>query len=88
MLPGAKAESVFLAGLPRAHGRSGTPALVETLRAAVRGARARCRSMLEAARRDKLIGASLEARVVLQRRRRGCASSSCRTSPSCPRCSS
>jgi isoleucyl-tRNA synthetase len=62
-LPGRPAESVFLAGFPEATGAM-EPALAEryaklfTVRGAVQG-------VLEAARRDKLIGASLEARVVL-----------------------
>jgi isoleucyl-tRNA synthetase len=62
-LPGRPAESVFLAGFPEAAGAM-EPALVEryaklfALRGAVQG-------VLEAARREKRIGASLEARVVL-----------------------
>jgi isoleucyl-tRNA synthetase len=62
-LPGKTAESVFLAGFPEPAARL-EPALAErygklfALRGAVQG-------VLEAARRDKLIGASLEARVVL-----------------------
>ncbi len=62
-LPGRPAPSVFLAGLPQATGRR-DPALMETfdrlfsLRSAVQ-------QQLEAARRDKLIGSSLEAKVVL-----------------------
>ena len=62
-LPGQKPESVFLAGLPEG-GASLDPALdaelaqLFTVRSAVLGA-------LEAARRDKVIGASLEARVSL-----------------------
>jgi len=62
-LPGKQAESVFLAGFPAPAAKL-DPALAEryaklfTVRRAVQG-------VLEAARRDKLIGASLEARVVL-----------------------
>ncbi|MDY7226185.1 isoleucine--tRNA ligase [Hyalangium rubrum] len=62
-LPGKAAESVFLSDFPSA-GASLEPALAErygklfALRSAVQG-------VLEVARREKLIGASLEARVVL-----------------------
>ncbi|WP_164001112.1 isoleucine--tRNA ligase [Pyxidicoccus caerfyrddinensis] len=62
-LPGTSAESVFLAGFPEPAAKM-DPALAErygklfAVRSAVQG-------VLEAARRDKLIGASLEARVVL-----------------------
>jgi isoleucyl-tRNA synthetase len=62
-LPGRPAESVFLAGFPEATGAM-EPALAErygklfALRGAVQG-------VLEAARREKRIGSSLEARVVL-----------------------
>jgi isoleucyl-tRNA synthetase len=62
-LPGRSAESVFLADLPEPTGAL-EPALAEryaklfTLRSAVQG-------VLEEARREKRIGASLEARLVL-----------------------
>jgi isoleucyl-tRNA synthetase len=63
-LPGDKARSVFLAGFPEGR-RAGSPELMErfdkllAIRAGVQG-------LLEVARRDKQVGASLEARVVLQ----------------------
>jgi isoleucyl-tRNA synthetase len=62
-LPGRPAESVFLAGFPEAAGAM-EPALAQRYGKlfAVRGA---VQGVLEAARREKLIGASLEARVVL-----------------------
>jgi isoleucyl-tRNA synthetase len=62
-LPGRPAESVFLAGFPEATGAM-EPALAERYSKlfAVRGA---VQGVLEAARREKLIGSSLEARVVL-----------------------
>mgnify|MGYP001160343261 CR=1 FL=1 len=62
-LPGEKTESVFLAGLPEG-AKAADDALMRTfeklfvVRSAVQG-------LLETARREKLIGASLEARVVL-----------------------
>ena len=62
-LPGKPTESVFLAGFPQASGAM-EPALAERYGRlfAVRGA---VQGVLEAARRDKRIGSSLEARVVL-----------------------
>jgi isoleucyl-tRNA synthetase len=62
-LPGRTAESVFLAGFPEPTGGM-EPALVERYGKlfAVRGA---VQGVLEAARREKRIGSSLEARVVL-----------------------
>src|SRR5262249_46766331 len=62
-LPGRPAPSVFLAGLPEATGRS-DPALMETF-ARLFSVRSAVQQQLEAARRDKLIGSSLEAKVVL-----------------------
>jgi isoleucyl-tRNA synthetase len=62
-LPGKKAESIYLTDFPEPAVKA-DPALSEryeklfTVRGAVQG-------LLEAARRDKMIGASLEARVVL-----------------------
>jgi isoleucyl-tRNA synthetase len=62
-LPGRTAESVFLAGFPEAT-EAMEPALAERYGRlfAVRGA---VQGVLEAARREKRIGSSLEARVVL-----------------------
>jgi isoleucyl-tRNA synthetase len=63
-LPGRAADSVFLAGMPEASKAKPGPAVMEryerlfALRAAVL-------PLLEAARRDKVIGASLEAKVML-----------------------
>jgi len=62
-LPGRPAPSVFLAGLPEATGRR-DPALMETFDRLF-SVRAAVQQQLEAARRDKLIGSSLEAKVVL-----------------------
>ncbi|MGZ3461209.1 MAG: class I tRNA ligase family protein, partial [Archangium sp.] len=62
-LPGKKAESVYLTDFPEPAVKV-EPALAERYEKlfAVRGA---VQGLLEAARRDKMIGASLEARVVL-----------------------
>jgi isoleucyl-tRNA synthetase len=62
-LPGRSAESVFLSDFPEPTGAM-EPALAERYAKlfAVRGA---VQGVLEEARREKLIGASLEARVVL-----------------------
>jgi isoleucyl-tRNA synthetase len=62
-LPGRPVPSVFLAGLPEATGRR-EPALMETFDRLF-SVRAAVQQQLEAARRDKLIGSSLEAKVVL-----------------------
>jgi isoleucyl-tRNA synthetase len=62
-VPGRPALSVFLAGLPQATGRR-DPALMETFDRLF-SVRSAVQQQLEAARRDKLIGSSLEAKVVL-----------------------
>jgi isoleucyl-tRNA synthetase len=62
-LPGTSAESVFLAGFPEPAAKL-DPALAERY-AKLFAVRSAVQGVLEAARRDKLIGASLEARVVL-----------------------
>ena len=62
-LPGRPAPSVFLAGLPEPTGR-GDPVLMETFDRLF-SVRSAVQQQLEAARRDKLIGSSLEAKVVL-----------------------
>ena len=62
-LPGKPAPSVFLAGLPQATGRR-DQALMETFDRLF-SVRSAVQQQLEAARRDKLIGSSLEAKVVL-----------------------
>jgi isoleucyl-tRNA synthetase len=62
-VPGRPAPSVFLAGLPQATGRR-DPALMETFDRLF-SVRSAVQQQLEAARRDKLIGSSLEAKVVL-----------------------
>jgi isoleucyl-tRNA synthetase len=64
-LPGEKPESVFLGGFPQAPpSLAGDEELMRTFEKmfAVRSA---AQGLLEAARRDKLIGSSLEARLVL-----------------------
>jgi isoleucyl-tRNA synthetase len=63
-LPGRKAPSVFLAGMPQPAADAKDAALAERYDKllAVRGA---VQGLLEQARRDKRIGASLEAQVVL-----------------------
>ncbi|MBN1206403.1 MAG: isoleucine--tRNA ligase [Myxococcaceae bacterium] len=62
-LPGRTVESVFLAGLPQPHGAM-EPALAERY-AKLFAVRSAVQGVLEVARREKLIGSSLEARVVL-----------------------
>ena len=62
-VPGRPAPSVFLAGLPQPSGRR-DPVLMETFDRLF-SVRSAVQQQLEAARRDKLIGSSLEARVVL-----------------------
>ncbi len=62
-LPGRPAPSVFLAGLPQPTGKR-DPALMETFDRLF-SVRSAVQQQLEAARRDKLIGSSLEAKVVL-----------------------
>ncbi|HZX40528.1 MAG TPA: isoleucine--tRNA ligase [Myxococcaceae bacterium] len=62
-LPGRPTPSVFLAGLPVAAG-SADPALIDTFQRLF-SVRSAVQQQLEASRRDKLIGSSLEARVVL-----------------------
>src|SRR5207237_9584795 len=64
LLPGDKAESVFLAGMPEA-GRFQPAAGVMERYQKLFAVRAAVLPLLEAARRDKLIGASLEAKVSL-----------------------
>ena len=63
-LPGRPAPSVFLAGLPEASGKR-DESLMQTFEQLF-SVRSAVQQQLEAARRDKLIGSSLEARVVLQ----------------------
>ncbi|MGO8968784.1 MAG: isoleucine--tRNA ligase [Myxococcaceae bacterium] len=63
-LPGNRAESVFLAGFPAVEGRM--PAELGTRFERLFAIRSVVQKQLEAARRDKLIGASLEAKVLLQ----------------------
>ncbi len=62
-VPGRPAPSVFLAGLPQPPGRR-DPVLIETFDRLF-SVRSAVQQQLEAARRDKLIGSSLEAKVVL-----------------------
>ncbi len=62
-LPGRPTPSVFLAGLPVATGQR-DPALMETFDRLF-SVRSAVQQQLEAARRDKLIGSSLEAKVLL-----------------------
>ena len=62
-VPGRPAPSVFLAGLPQATGRR-DPVLMETFERLF-SLRSAVQQQLEAARRDKLIGSSLEAKVLL-----------------------
>jgi isoleucyl-tRNA synthetase len=62
-VPVRPAPSVFLAGLPQATGRR-DPALMETFDRLF-SVRSAVQQQLEGARRDKLIGSSLEAKVVL-----------------------
>ena len=62
-IPGRPAPSVFLAGLPEATGQRDA-ALMETFDRLF-SVRSAVQQQLEAARRDKLIGSSLEAKVVL-----------------------
>src|SRR5208282_5874422 len=62
-LPGARAESVFLAGFPAVEGRM--PAELGARFERLFAIRSVVQKQLEAARRDKLIGASLEAKVLL-----------------------
>ena len=63
-LPGATTPSVFLAGLPEVERRM--PAELGERFERLFAVRPRVQKQLEAARRDKLIGASLEAKVLLQ----------------------
>jgi isoleucyl-tRNA synthetase len=63
-LPGKKEESVFLAGLPKVVATGSQPELMARYEK-VLGVRSEVQKLLEAARRDKLIGSSLEARIVL-----------------------
>ncbi|MBX5480582.1 MAG: isoleucine--tRNA ligase [Myxococcaceae bacterium] len=63
-LPGAKEESVFFAGFPEAPMTAPDAVLMQTFEK-ILAVRSAVQTLLEAARRDKLIGASLEARLVL-----------------------
>ena len=63
-LPGEKPDSVFLAGLPTPDVRPGDAALVERF-GRILAVRSAAQKRLEEARRDKWIGKSLEARVIL-----------------------
>jgi len=62
LLPGDKAESVFLAGFPSAPARQANPELLSAYDRLFE-VRSETQKLLEAARRDKLIGSSLEAQV-------------------------
>lgn len=64
LLPGHSEESVFLAGLPSSTEISADSDLV-ALYESLFAIRSEVQKLLEVARRDKLIGSSLEARVVL-----------------------
>ena len=64
LLPGHREESVFLAGMPSSVEISVDPDLV-ALYEHLFAIRSEVQKLLEAARRDKLIGSSLEARVIL-----------------------
>jgi isoleucyl-tRNA synthetase len=64
LLPGHSEESVFLAGLPLGTEISVDPGLM-ALYESLFAIRSEVQKLLEVARRDKLIGSSLEARVVL-----------------------
>ena len=63
-LPGEKAGSVFLSGMAKPDAGAANPALVAEYDLLL-AVRAEVQPILEAARRDKLIGASLEAKVTL-----------------------
>jgi isoleucyl-tRNA synthetase len=63
LLPGHREESVFLAGMPPSGEISVDPDLV-ALYQHLFAIRSEVQKLLEAARRDKLIGSSLEARVI------------------------
>ncbi|HEX4803063.1 MAG TPA: isoleucine--tRNA ligase [Myxococcaceae bacterium] len=62
LLPGDKAESVFLAGFPSNPGKPANPELLSAYDRLFE-VRSETQKLLEAARRDKMIGSSLEARV-------------------------
>jgi len=64
MLPGKKAESVFLGGFPSAPSVGPSAEVVADFDRLF-AVRAEVQKLLESARRDKMIGASLEARVRL-----------------------
>jgi isoleucyl-tRNA synthetase len=63
-LPGEKAESIFLSGFPEARHGATDAGLAERY-AKLFAVRSEVQGLLEAQRRDKVIGSSLEARVVL-----------------------
>jgi len=62
-LPGGRPQSVFLAGLPEASRRM--PAELQERFARLFSVRSAVQKLLEDARREKVIGASLEAKVLL-----------------------
>jgi isoleucyl-tRNA synthetase len=64
LLPGSKSKSVFLAGFPSAAAEPKSAELVSTFDRLFE-LRSEIQKVLEAARRDKLIGSSLEARVLI-----------------------
>jgi isoleucyl-tRNA synthetase len=63
-LPGEKAESIFLSGFPETRHGATDAGLADTY-SKLFAVRSEVQGLLEAQRRDKLIGSSLEARVVL-----------------------
>jgi len=64
LLPGERSESVFLAGFPPAPAASASAELLSEFDRLFE-LRSEVQKLLEAARRDKMIGSSLEARVLL-----------------------
>lgn len=65
MLPGKDAESIFLAGLPEAREPSAADKARSEIYEKLFAVRSEAQKLLEAARRDKLIGSSLEAKLTL-----------------------
>ena len=63
-LPHKRVDSVFLSGLPEAKPRPGDEAVLAEF-SKLFAVRSEVQKVLEAARRDKLIGSSLEAKVIL-----------------------